>query len=105
MFYPFGLGNFDILGGGEGGYVTKEEAQQMINDSLITAKESGAFDDTKVYDTYQDMISSEPVGREDTLYIITTDDENHGTRYIWTDDGYVPIEDSITGAEISDIVV
>lgn len=107
MIYPFKIGNFDVLGGGGGSedYVTREEARNMINESLNTAKEDGTFDDTKVYETYEDMISAEPVGRQDTLYILTTDDEVHGTRYIWNGSEYTSIEDSLTSSDIQNIVV
>lgn len=99
----FGYGNFDILGE-DGGYVTEEEARQMISDALFNAKETGAFDDTKIYSTYEDMISLEPVGRSDVLYILETDDDAHGTRYIWDGSQYVSIQDTLTPDEISDIV-
>ena len=104
MFSPFGIGNFDVLGDGEG-FVTLDEAKQLIKDSLVAAKEDGSFDDTKVYRTYEDMISNEPVGREDVLYIIETDDNVHGTRYLWTGSEYEPIQDTITSEDISSIVV
>lgn len=103
MITPFGFGNFEILGNNSE-YVTEDEAKKLIKNALTEAKDSGTFDDTKVYSTYDEMISSEPTGRTDVLYVLTTDDNVHGTRYVWTGSEYEMIQDTLTKGEISDIV-
>ena len=97
----FGIGNFDAIGGGGGGGgdVTRREVERMIEGTLNTAKNEGAFDDTKVYETYQAMITAEPTGRADTLYIVSADD----TKYLWSNNEYTPIESTATNADVAGI--
>ena len=80
------------------------QVEQKVENTLTEAQTSGRFDDTKVYNTYSDMVASEPQGRTDVLYVIITDEEDKGTRYIWDGTQYVSIQDTITKTELENIV-
>ena len=116
--FKYGYGNFDSLVFQSGGIseskvnelIEKSNAQllsqveQKIEDSFVEAKSSGRFDDTKVYNNYAEMVASEPIGRKDVLYIIITDEEDKGTRYIWDGVQYVSIQDTLTKSDLESIV-
>ena len=125
----FGFGNFGALPS-VGGGISEAKVQEMISannrnyvdkkiieveatidstvDStvgaaLMEAEKTGKLNDTRVFNTYEEMAATE--GTPDTYYIITTDDEEHGTRYVWDSaKGYVVLEDSLTLDDISAIV-
>lgn len=113
----FKFGNFDVLSFQAGGISESKvnelieqnnrnlmiQVEQKVEDTLTEAQKSGRFDDTKVYNTYADMIASEPKGREDVLYILITDEEDRGTRYIWDGTQYVAIQDTITKDDLATI--
>ena len=85
----FKFGNFDALVFQSGGISESKvnelieknneqilsQVEQKIGTSFAEAQSSGLFDDTKVYNTYADMVTSEPMGRKDVLYILITDEE------------------------------
>lgn len=114
----FRLGNFsEIIESSTG--VSEEKVKELIKENntslmgdvdnkitqaLESYRESGAFDDTKVYNTYDDMITKEPVGRTDTLYILRTNEEGRGIQYIWNGTSYEVFLDTITPKEITEIV-
>ena len=114
----FKFGNFDALVFQSGGiseskvYELIEEnnkkvlskVEQKIETSFTEAQSSGLFDDTKVYNTYADMVASEPVGRKDVLYILITDEKDKGTRYIWDGTQYISIQDTLTKSDLESIV-
>ena len=114
----FKFGNFDALVFQSGGISESKvnelieknneqilsKVEQTIGTSFAEAQSSGLFDDTKVYNTYADMIASEPVGRKDVLYILVTDEEDKGTRYVWNGTQYVSIQDTITKSDLENIV-
>ena len=50
------------------------------------------------------MVASEPVGRKDVLYILITDEEDKGTRYIWDGAQYISIQDTLTVSDLESIV-
>lgn len=114
----FKLGNFDAISFQSGGISESRvnelikqnnntlmaQVEQKVENTLSEAQNSGRFDDTKVYNTYADMIASEPTGRRDVLYILITDEENRGIRYIWDGSQYVSIQDTITKTELESIV-
>lgn len=116
--FKYGYGNFDSLVFQSGviseskvnELIEKSNAQllsqveQKIEDSFVEAKSSGRFDDTKVYNNYAEMVASEPIGRKDVLYIIITDEEDKGTRYIWDGVQYVSIQDTLTKSDLESIV-
>ena len=82
----FKFGNFDALVFQSGGISESKvneliernneqilsKVEQKIGTSFTEAQSSGLFDDTKVHNTYADMVASEPVGRKDVLYILIT---------------------------------
>ena len=114
----FKFGNFDALVFESGGIseskvnelISKnnekimKQVEQQVENTFTEAQSSGRFDDTKVYKTYADMIASEPQCRKDVLYILITDEEDKGTRYIWDGIQYVSIQDTITKTELESIV-
>ena len=114
----FKFGNFDALVFQSGGISESKvnelieknneqilsKVEQKIGTSFAEAQSSGFFDDTKVYNTYADMVASEPVGRKDVLYILVIDEEDKGTRYVWDGTQYVSIQDTITKSDLENIV-
>lgn len=114
----FKFGNFDALTFQSGGISESKvnelieennkkvlsKVEQKIETSFTEAQSSGLFDDTKVYNTYADMVTSEPVGRKDVLYILITDEEDKGTRYIWDGTQYISIQDTLTKSDLKSIV-
>ena len=114
----FKFGNFDALAFQSGGISESKvnelieennkkvlsKVEQKIETSFTEAQSSGLFDDTKVYNTYADMVASEPVGRKDVLYILITDEKDKGTRYIWDGTQYISIEDTLTKSDLECIV-
>lgn len=114
----FRYGNFDSLVFQSGGIseskvnelIERNNAQilsqidQKVEASFTEAQSSGRFDDTKVYNTYADMVASEPTGRKDVLYILVVDEEDRGTRYIWDGTKYVSIQDTLTKSDLESIV-
>lgn len=114
----FKYGNFDSLVFQSGG-ISESRVNELIENnnnkilsqvdsrveaSLTDAQSSGRFDDTKVYTTYAEMVASEPTGRKDVLYILITDEEDRGTRYIWDGVQYVSIQDTLTKSDLESIV-
>ena len=114
----FKFGNFDAVVSQSGGISESKvnelieqnnqkiltQVEQKVEDTFTEAQSSGRFDDTKVYNTYADMIASEPIGRQDVLYILITDEEDKGTRYVWDGTQYVAIQDTITKADLESII-
>lgn len=114
----FKFGNFDAIVSQSGGISESKvnelieknneqilsKVEQKVETSFTEAQSSGLFDDTKVYNTYADMIASEPVGRKDVLYILITDEEDKGTRYIWDGTQYISIQDTLTVSDLESIV-
>ena len=114
----FKFGNFDALAFQSGGISESKvnelieennkkvlsKVEQKIETSFTEAQSSGLFDDTKVYNTYADMVASEPVGRKDVLYILITDEKDKGTRYIWDGTQYISIQDTLTKSDLESIV-
>lgn len=114
----FKFGNFDILSSQSSGVSEAKvneliernniqilsQVNQKVEASFKEAQSSGQFDDTKVYNTYADMVASEPIGRKDVLYILVTDEEDKGTRYIWDGSKYILIQDTITISDLRNIV-
>ena len=114
----FKFGNFDALTFQSGGISESKvneliernneqilsKVEQKIETSFTEAQSSGLFDDTKVYNTYADMVASEPVGRKDVLYILITDEKDKGTRYIWDGTQYISIQDTLTKSDLESIV-
>ena len=114
----FKFGNFDALVCQSGGISESKvnelieennkkvlsKVEQKIETSFTEAQSSGLFDDTKVYNTYADMVASEPVGRKDVLYILITNEEDKGTRYIWDGTQYISIQDTLTVSDLESIV-
>lgn len=112
----FKFGNFDAIAS-QSGIESKvnelieennkfifSQVEQKMETSFAEAQNSGLFDDTKVYNTYADMVASEPVGRKDVLYILITDEEDKGTRYIWDGTQYISIQDTLTVSDLESIV-
>ena len=114
----FKFGNFDALAFQSGGISESKvnelieennkkvlsKVEQKIETSCTEDQSSGLFDDTKVYNTYADMVASEPVGRKDVLYILITDEKDKGTRYIWDGTQYISIQDTLTKSDLESIV-
>ena len=114
----FKFGNFDALTFQSGGISESKvnelieennkkvlsKVEQKIETSFTESQSSGLFDDTKVYNTYADMVASEPVGRKDVLYILITDEKDKGTRYIWDGTQYISIQDTLTKSDLESIV-
>ena len=114
----FKFGNFDAIVSQSGGISESKvnelieennkkvlsKVEQKIETSFTEAQSSGLFDDTKVYNTYADMVASEPVGRKDVLYILITDEKDKGTRYIWDGTQYISIQDTLTKSDLESIV-
>jgi len=112
----FGYGNFEVIGsgGGGGGGMTPQEVKTLINknnDEVIVPAINAAvsssakdYDDTKVYSTYNEMVSASD-GRVDVLYIVLNPDASHpGTRYVWSaNDGFSSIESRIDDDSIASI--
>lgn len=44
------------------------------------------YSNTKIYDKYDNMVEAEPIGREDTIYVITNE---NNAKYIWNGNTYV----------------
>ena len=126
----FGFGNFSSLPSAGGGGVSEAKVQELISANnrdyvdkkidevestigvtvessveavFVEAEKSGKLNDTRIFSTYEEMAATQ--GTPDTYYIVTTDDEEHGTRYIWDSaKGYVALEDSLTLDDIASIV-
>lgn len=92
-------------------HFTQSQIQGMIDTSLVNhptkseietlidAKTAG-YDDTKVYANYDAMITAEPTGTEDILYITAND----SSQYIWNGSNYELLMDRIADNTIESIL-
>lgn len=80
--------------------IVLDQVDKKFVDVYEYGYKTGDFDDTKTYDTYEDMIRYEPEGRKDTIYVI-----KDGSQYIWDVEGteYIAVRKAITKAEIEEV--
>lgn len=88
--FSFKLGNFDIF---------EATIQEMIDASIDKHSEEvdDKYDDTKVFPTLSDFPA---VGLPDVLYV----DDSTGAQYIWVNNEYKALIETISNEDIVDIV-